>query len=208
MLMWAYGIEFSPKSFTSGPMSDYNGLQKYLVKHLARLPRLLEISAAAFEKRGLKNEWECVVQGSPAKMALFRHGLHMMRSLIEWSEAHGWDSIVEMHFDDIEQYHEQMIRVVESQQLFSEKYFIAALETAARTLRIVVAQRKEVFGWWRHRGASDRGLQELSVTVPKGETQFRRVNGGWAAPEQALEAFRSRVASARDVDARSAPREG
>ncbi|MEW6569385.1 MAG: hypothetical protein AB1449_14720 [Chloroflexota bacterium] len=207
ILMWAYGIEFSPKSFTSGLVSDYNGLQKYLVKHLARLPRLLETNAGAFEKRGLKNEWECVVSGFPAKMALFRHALHMMRNLIEWSEAHGWDSIVEMHFDDIEQYHEQMIRVVESQRRFREKFGIPSLEAAAMALRNVVAQRREVFGGWRSRGALDRGLQALSVAVPERTTEFRRVGHNWIGPEQALQAFRSRVAFAREVDARAAARE-
>jgi len=206
LMMWSYGIEFSPKSIQSGLVTDFNGLQRHVIRYLSPLPRLLETNAKAFLKRGLKQEFDLVVKGYPAKLAQYRYGLDFMRKNIEWAEALGWDSLTELRYDDMLRYHEQSVRVVESLRQFIEKHRMPEFEAAAVKLRNVVAQKREVLGGWRRRRALDHGLQALAVPVPLTEIRFRLENGHWVGPEQMLQAYRSRVAYAREVDARSASR--
>jgi hypothetical protein len=182
LMMWSCGIEFSPKSLQSRLVTDFNGLQAHFIKYLSPLPRLLEMNAEAFQKRGLKQEFDLVLEGYPAKLAQYRYALDFMRKNIDWAEAHGWDSLTELHYDDMLQYHEQRVRMVESQRQFAEKHRMPEFEAAAMKLRNVVAQRREVLGGWRRRMAVDHGLQALAVPLPVAQDHFRLEDGSVGGP--------------------------
>ena len=59
----------------------------------------------------------------------------------------------------------------------------------------------ERFGGWKRRRQLLTALREFADPHPTGDLNFTKDATGWKAPPEAVQAYRSRVAYARQVDA-------
>jgi len=202
LLMWSQALDLSPGTLENKIAKDHKGLAKLIVRYLPPLPGLLDQNAATFERRGLGAELALVRQGYPAKCAYFRHSLHVLQRKVEWGDAYGWDSLTELRYEDMLRLHEAKASAFESRRLFLERHHLNEVEAAADKLQGIVARERS--GPWVERKALKGGLQVLAAPHPTGEIHFEKVEGEWRAPEVMLQAYRSRVAYAREVNAKRA----
>ena len=208
LMMWFYGVDMSPASLTleSGPARSYKGLRRAVLRYLPRLPGLLQANAKRFEGEGLEAELALVTSEYEAKCSLFRNSLELLLAKHLWGIAHGGDSLTQLRFEDMLRYHEADEAAIEARRRFVETHALEQAEAASLRMRRAVVGNGKQKGKWMHPKELDESLQAFAVPNPIGESYFRRTGGEWQGPEAALQAYRSRAAYARQLDAEVADR--
>lgn len=203
LLMWAFGRDFRAgfMPFFNDYVRDHRGMKRYVTRDVSRLPQLLDENRAAFRELGLESELAVVRQAYEAKCALLRNSLDLLRSKIAWGDAHGWMSVVQIRYEDALRLQEAESSVFKTRQSFIERHGLAEAEQAALKMYEAVHDRL-VKGGWRHYSALYSALGGFAAALPAGDDTFRLGSDGlWHTQSHILEAFRSRVAYARQVDA-------
>jgi len=206
LMMWFYGREISPGTLDSSLTESYNGLRRAVVRYLPRLPGLLQANATQFEVEGMGAEMELVQSAFPPKCALFRNSLQLLLAKHLWAAAHGGDSLIQLRYEDILEYHEADEAAIEARRTFAERHALDQAEAASLRMRAAVIGRGMETRKWMHPKELDESLQAFAVPNPAGESYFTKVEGGWQGPEEALKAYKSRLAYARELDAKRATR--
>ena len=207
LMMWFYGVGMSPTSLSSQLVSDYNGMRRMTIRYLPRLPRLLDLNEKGLVEGGLADELRLVRGTYPAKCAFIRNTLALILGKIQWANAHGGDSLIQLRHEDILAYHEAMVSMVEKREAFLERHDIAEAEGAAIKMRGVVIGKGGTPARWPEGKALEVSLQIFFASLPAGDHYFTRKADQWLAPEDALKAYRSRLTYAREIDAKRASRE-
>jgi len=201
-LMWTVALFICPGNpLDKSLVNTVNRLKQMAQSHLASLPGLLAVNADAFRRQGLGDDLGLVQAAYEAKCDWWRNTIRAGERKIEWANAHGWDGMPEMRYEDIRPFYDAYAQLVEAGRRFVARHRLAEAEQAALRLSGAVSGRKGISGGWTSRRALDAALQKFAAPFSPGEIDFRRVDGEWRAPEIMLAAYRSRVAYARQVDA-------
>ncbi len=204
LLMWSYGLEISPRSFPFDKKikRDFNRLGRLLTRYFAPLPDVLEMNREQFKALGLESELERVRDGYLAKCAFYRNTLSKIAQKIAWADAYGWDSLCEMRYEDVLHLHERNVEVIARRVDFLERHRFQEIELAAAQLMGAVIHSRNPRPKWAQRKTLKIGLEGMADPIPPGDPfPFDRNDGEWQSSQEILDAFRSRVAYAREVDA-------
>ena len=197
LLMWSYGLNFSPGTLRNKLTEDRKQLKTMLEEHFNQLPRLLDQNAAIFIDLGLKTELQLVKDGLPSKGAYFLHSIDILNKKIAWAEAHGWDSVACLQFCDLSAYHMANIKVIQARNQLVENYQLEKRELAAKELANQVRAHSAN---WTNQNQLMKSLEVFSTTLPVGEIHIQEsADGQWLPPKQMLQAFRSRIKYAQSV---------
>lgn len=203
-MMWYYAKEFSPGNLRDRRIGEYNTFRKLILRHIPPLPRRLRENESTFIQRGVQVELELVGEAFPARSAFLRNSLEILLSKIAWAKAHGGDSLTQLRYQDILDYHDANIRATESRRAFREVYRLDEAEEAALTMSKVLMEKGASSKEWMHRDTLDDSFQAFSAPIPLGpDPYFVKKDGRWLPPDNILEVYRSRVAYAHEVDAKS-----
>jgi hypothetical protein len=203
LLMWGLGRDFRAgfMPFFNDYVRDCRGMKRYTTEDVSRLPELLEENERGFHELGLESELGIIRRAHAAKCALLRNSLDLLKGKIEWGDAHGWMSVMKIRYEDALRLQEAESRVFETRRTFVERHALAQAEEAALKLYHAV-HSESVQGGWRHHAALYRALGGFAAPLLAGQDPFHRgPDGLWQTEPHILEAFRSRVIYARQVDA-------
>jgi hypothetical protein len=203
VLMWSHGEELSPGTIplSNRTLKNYRGLRDVSFRYLPQLPALMKLNESSFLEAGQGEDYYRVAEAYPAKCALFRNSLALLHGRITWADAYGWDSLFELRYEDVLRLHTAHVATIASRREFIDRHKLQAAEEAA--LRLVDSVRSgdhRLLGWNR-RSDLERTLQVFSLQNPVGESRFQQDSTGeWRAPKESVDAYRSRLAYARQVD--------
>ena len=199
-LMWMYALDFAPRSLQRKKISSHKKYRKVIPKYLAPLPGLLRHNEKRFIDQGFKQEYDLIVQGYPAMLALYRNSLDTSFKIVQWADAHGWDSMTILRYGDILQFHNKNERREELKSDFIKRHNIPAVNKAATKLVIQLTEGEQSRLFWHRKTDLILGLRNITESFSRSENKFRLDDGKWIPPKEMIESYRSRVAFARQVD--------
>ena len=198
MLMWAVAIEISPGTLSYRLVKESREFSRLIRRYLEPLPSLLDRNERMFLNLGYQHDFAEVRRGVDAKLGYTRHSQHIIETKAHWGEAHGWDSMTVLRYEDALRLHEAKVEAFQARARFTARHRLDDVEASAR--RLSAASRGNRSAGWTDRKTLEEGLLALAVHQPTGETNFTKVDGQWHAPNASIEAYRSRLAYVRAVD--------
>ena len=197
-LMWSYGLNISPGNFKYQLIKDRNTLRELGDKHFPPLPRLLELNTNLIEDLNLSPELKIVKTAYPIKQALYYHAIKTLEKKIAWADCHGWDSLTQLRYDDLLDYHTANVELVNARKHLIKQHRINVAESAARKIRETIQTHS---GRWIERSRLLNSLEAFSAPFPPGEIHFvQESDGTWKPPEEILTAYRSRLEYVKTLD--------
>jgi len=204
LLMWFWALNIAPGAWTNGLIQGYNGLLGLVLRFIPELPRLLKANSSRYVRRGLEQEWTRVMEGYEAHCAYFRDTLDGLKKKAQWGEAYGWDSLVELRYEHILPAQAKRMEAINTRREFQLRHRLDETREAAASLRRAVAGRWGFLRGWKDRRKLDGGLQILAIPIIIGDEELPELykEAPPKAPDVILRAYRSRVAYAREVEAK------
>jgi len=204
LLMWFWALNIAPGAWTNGLIQGYNGLLGLVLRFIPDLPRLLKANTSRYVRRGLEQELTRVMEGFEAHCAYFRDSLDGLKKKAQWGEAYGWDSLVELRYEHILPAQRARIEAINTRREFQLRHRLDETREAAASLRRAVAGRWGFLRGWKDRRKLDGGLQILAIPIIIGDEELPELykQAPPKAPDLILQAYRSRVSYAREVDSK------
>ncbi len=204
LLMWGVGVGINPRSlpFYQAAVWGNRSLRRGLRSHLTRLPDLLEKNQVKFESLGLDGDLTLVLESYDAKYVYLENTIDVIAQKIAWSDAYGWQSLRVMRYSDVLPYHEAYIETAEARRRYVENQRLSEAEAAALRLHHAVLVSRPKRGRWTDKKRLVKALKVFATPLIAGDDPaFTYRDGEWHPSDQVMEAFRSRVAFTRQVDA-------
>jgi len=204
-MLWSWAVNIAPGTGTSSRIRSHNRLLEILARSLPGLLVRLESNAERFARRGLAGELACVHEAYEARCAYLRSTLYGLRRWVEWGEAYGWDSLVELREEHVAPAVEAWAKMVVTRMEFRARHRLDQAETAGAQLQKAVAGRWGFLAGWKKRKQLNSELQIFAARVAVGDEgmpEWDRKASPWKTPDVMLQAYRSRVSYAREVDSK------
>ena len=199
-LMWMYALDFAPRSLQRKKISSAKKYRKLISQKLEPFPSLLHQNEKALIEQGFKQEFDLIDQGYPAMLALYCNSLDTNIKMVQWADAHGWDSMAIMRYGDILHLHNENERREEAKSNFKKQHNIIAVNGAATKLVIHLREKDQSQIPWHHKSDLIFALRTMTEEFSRSEEKFRLIDGQWIPPQEMIETYRSRVTFARQVD--------